>query len=112
MAKFTRRNLLIGANAQRKYCANDVIPQYEAYYRQVLAESTAPTAPNTNATNTNARNTNKADAAGISPISVEAPGGRTTNRRGLSISFRASEASAPSIAAMHSSCIPRRMAGP
>src|SRR5579863_8077046 len=24
-------------NAQRKYCANDIIPQYEAYYRKVLA---------------------------------------------------------------------------
>jgi N-acetyl-alpha-D-glucosaminyl L-malate synthase BshA len=24
------------ANARKKYCANDVIPQYEAYYRQVL----------------------------------------------------------------------------
>jgi glycosyltransferase involved in cell wall biosynthesis len=23
-------------NARKKYCANDVIPQYEAYYRQVL----------------------------------------------------------------------------
>ena len=51
---------LARANAQRKYCANDVIPQYEAYYRQVLAESAAP----------NAANTNKADAAGISPISA------------------------------------------
>ena len=56
---------LARANAQRKYCANDVIPQYEAYYRQVLAESAAP-----NAANTNAPNTNKADAAGISPISA------------------------------------------
>jgi hypothetical protein len=23
-------------NARKKYCAKDVIPQYEAYYRQVL----------------------------------------------------------------------------
>jgi L-malate glycosyltransferase len=28
-------------NAKRKYCANDVIPQYEAYYRKVLEESAA-----------------------------------------------------------------------
>jgi N-acetyl-alpha-D-glucosaminyl L-malate synthase BshA len=28
-------------NAQRKYCANDVIPRYEAYYRQVLGAVTA-----------------------------------------------------------------------
>jgi N-acetyl-alpha-D-glucosaminyl L-malate synthase BshA len=61
---------LARANAQRKYCANDVIPQYEAYYRQVLAESAAPNAANTNAANTNAPNTDKADAAGISPIST------------------------------------------
>jgi N-acetyl-alpha-D-glucosaminyl L-malate synthase BshA len=26
-------------DARRKYCANDVIPQYEAYYRRVLEES-------------------------------------------------------------------------
>jgi glycosyltransferase involved in cell wall biosynthesis len=25
-------------NAKTKYCANDVIPQYEAYYRKVLEE--------------------------------------------------------------------------
>jgi hypothetical protein len=24
-------------NAKKKYCANDVIPMYEAYYRQVIA---------------------------------------------------------------------------
>jgi N-acetyl-alpha-D-glucosaminyl L-malate synthase BshA len=29
------------ANAQAKYCANDIIPQYEAYYRQVLGEGVA-----------------------------------------------------------------------
>src|ERR1019366_4933162 len=28
-------------NARKKYCANDVIPQYEAYYRQVLGAVTA-----------------------------------------------------------------------
>jgi N-acetyl-alpha-D-glucosaminyl L-malate synthase BshA len=28
-------------NARRKYCANDVIPLYEAYYRKVLEASTA-----------------------------------------------------------------------
>ena len=28
-------------NARKKYCANDVIPQYEAYYRQVLDAVTA-----------------------------------------------------------------------
>jgi hypothetical protein len=26
-------------NAKKKFCANDVIPQYEAYYKQVLAET-------------------------------------------------------------------------
>jgi L-malate glycosyltransferase len=26
-------------NAKKKFCANDVIPQYEAYYRKVLAET-------------------------------------------------------------------------
>jgi len=26
-------------NAKKKFCSNDVIPQYEAYYRKVLAES-------------------------------------------------------------------------
>ncbi len=26
-------------NAKRKYCANDVIPQYDAYYRRILADS-------------------------------------------------------------------------
>lgn len=26
-------------NAKRKYCANDVIPQYESYYRRILADS-------------------------------------------------------------------------
>ncbi len=26
-------------NARKKFCANDVIPQYEAYYRRILAES-------------------------------------------------------------------------
>jgi hypothetical protein len=29
------------ANARRKYCANDIIPRYEAYYRQVLAGAAA-----------------------------------------------------------------------
>jgi N-acetyl-alpha-D-glucosaminyl L-malate synthase BshA len=29
-------------NARKKYCANDVIPMYEAYYRQVLGGSTTP----------------------------------------------------------------------
>jgi len=28
-------------NAKRKYCANDIIPRYEAYYRQVLGEVAA-----------------------------------------------------------------------
>ncbi len=28
-------------DAKRKYCSNDVIPQYEAYYRQVLGEAAA-----------------------------------------------------------------------
>ena len=28
-------------NARKKYCANDVIPQYEAYYRQVIGAVTA-----------------------------------------------------------------------
>ena len=28
-------------NAKRKYCSNDVIPQYEAYYRKVLGEASA-----------------------------------------------------------------------
>ncbi|MBZ5662366.1 MAG: N-acetyl-alpha-D-glucosaminyl L-malate synthase BshA, partial [Acidobacteriia bacterium] len=28
-------------NARKKYCANDVIPHYEAYYRRVLEESSA-----------------------------------------------------------------------
>lgn len=33
-------------NARKKYCSNDVIPLYEAYYRQVLAgSSTAPAVP-------------------------------------------------------------------
>src|SRR5271168_693627 len=31
-------------NAKKKFCANDVIPQYEAYYRRVLDQSTAATA--------------------------------------------------------------------
>jgi glycosyltransferase involved in cell wall biosynthesis len=26
-------------NAKKKFCSNDVIPQYEAYYRHVLSES-------------------------------------------------------------------------
>ena len=26
-------------NAKKKFCANDVIPQYEAYYKQILSES-------------------------------------------------------------------------
>jgi L-malate glycosyltransferase len=26
-------------NAKKKYCSNDVIPQYEDYYRKVLAET-------------------------------------------------------------------------
>jgi N-acetyl-alpha-D-glucosaminyl L-malate synthase BshA len=29
------------ANARRKYCSNDVIPQYEAYYQQVLGSASA-----------------------------------------------------------------------
>jgi hypothetical protein len=29
------------ANAQAKYCANDIIPRYEAYYRHVLVEGVA-----------------------------------------------------------------------
>jgi L-malate glycosyltransferase len=28
-------------NARRKYCSNDVIPQYEAYYQQVLGSASA-----------------------------------------------------------------------
>jgi hypothetical protein len=28
-------------NAKKKYCANDVIPLYEAYYRQVIGALTA-----------------------------------------------------------------------
>jgi N-acetyl-alpha-D-glucosaminyl L-malate synthase BshA len=28
-------------NAKKKYCANDVIPQYEAYYRQVIGSAAA-----------------------------------------------------------------------
>ena len=31
-------------DAQRKYCSNDVIPLYEAYYQQVLGETVAATA--------------------------------------------------------------------
>src|SRR5271170_1461949 len=31
-------------NAKKKFCANDVIPAYEAYYRRVLEQSTAATA--------------------------------------------------------------------
>jgi hypothetical protein len=27
-------------NARKKFCANDVIPMYERYYEQVLAERT------------------------------------------------------------------------
>jgi hypothetical protein len=27
------------ANAKKKFCAKDVIPQYEAYYRRVLSET-------------------------------------------------------------------------
>jgi hypothetical protein len=27
-------------NAKKKYCANDVIPKYEAYYRQVIGALT------------------------------------------------------------------------
>ena len=27
------------ANAKKKFCSNDVIPQYEAYYKKVLSES-------------------------------------------------------------------------
>ena len=30
---------LARANAKARYCANDVIPMYEAYYRKVLAEA-------------------------------------------------------------------------
>jgi N-acetyl-alpha-D-glucosaminyl L-malate synthase BshA len=32
---------LARVNARRKYCANDIIPQYEAYYQKVLAAGTA-----------------------------------------------------------------------
>jgi hypothetical protein len=28
-------------NAKRKFCANDVIPQYERYYEQVLESASA-----------------------------------------------------------------------
>jgi len=28
-------------NARKKYCANDVIPLYEAYYRRILEQSSA-----------------------------------------------------------------------
>ena len=28
-------------NAKKKFCANDVIPAYEAYYRRVLEQSSA-----------------------------------------------------------------------
>jgi hypothetical protein len=28
-------------NAKKKYCANDVIPQYERYYQRVLEAATA-----------------------------------------------------------------------
>jgi hypothetical protein len=31
-------------NAKRNYCANDVIPHYEAYYRQVLGQPAAASA--------------------------------------------------------------------
>jgi N-acetyl-alpha-D-glucosaminyl L-malate synthase BshA len=31
-------------NAKKKYCANDVIPQYERYYQRVLSESRAASA--------------------------------------------------------------------
>jgi len=31
-------------NAKKKFCANDVIPTYESYYRQVLSESRAVSA--------------------------------------------------------------------
>jgi hypothetical protein len=30
---------LARVNAKARYCSNDVIPQYEAYYRQVLASA-------------------------------------------------------------------------
>jgi hypothetical protein len=26
-------------NAKKKFCANDVIPMYEAYYKHILSES-------------------------------------------------------------------------
>jgi glycosyltransferase involved in cell wall biosynthesis len=31
-------------NAKAKFCANDVIPRYEAYYQRVLSESKAASA--------------------------------------------------------------------
>jgi hypothetical protein len=31
-------------NAKKKFCANDVIPAYESYYRRVLEQSTAASA--------------------------------------------------------------------
>jgi hypothetical protein len=31
-------------NAKKKFCANDVIPAYEAYYRRVLEQSSAASA--------------------------------------------------------------------
>jgi hypothetical protein len=32
---------LARVNARKKFCANDIIPQYEEYYKQVLAASSA-----------------------------------------------------------------------
>jgi hypothetical protein len=30
---------IAGLNAKKKFCANDVIPAYESYYKRVLDES-------------------------------------------------------------------------
>jgi hypothetical protein len=32
---------LARVNAQKKFCAKDIIPMYEEYYKQVLAAGTA-----------------------------------------------------------------------
>jgi hypothetical protein len=32
---------LARVNARKKFCANDIIPQYEEYYKQVLAAGTS-----------------------------------------------------------------------
>jgi L-malate glycosyltransferase len=37
-------------NAKKKFCANDVIPAYEAYYQRVLEQSTATSTPRATAT--------------------------------------------------------------